>query len=74
MYHYTLDSKPTMVVASDTDILILMVHFFASRLPDHDLFLQTKKNQFVNVSKIHITLVMQLQSRCQQFSSSPAVI
>ena len=63
-----------MVIASDTDILILMVHLFASRLPDHDWFLQTKKNQFVNVSKIHITLVMQLQSRCQQFSSSPAVI
>ena len=74
MYHYTLEYKPTIVVASDTDILILMVHLFASHLPDHDWFLQTKKNQFVNVSKIYITLVMQLQSRCQQFSSSPAVI
>ena len=47
------EDKPTVVIASDTDILILMVHVFASRLPDHDWFLQIKKNQFVNVSKIH---------------------
>ena len=42
-----------MAIASDTDILILTVHVFASRLPDHDWFLKTKKNQFVNVFKIH---------------------
>ena len=52
-YHCTLEDKPTVVIASDTDILILMLHVFASRLPDHDWFLQTKKKQFVNVSKIH---------------------
>ena len=53
MYQRTLEDKPTVVIASDIDILILMVHVFASRLPDHDWFLQTKKKQFVNVSKIH---------------------
>ena len=41
------------MTASDTDILTLMVNVFASRLPDLDWFLKTKKNQFVNVSKIH---------------------
>ena len=51
MYHCTLEDKPAVVIASDTDILVLMVHVFASRLPDHDWFLQTKKNQLVNVSK-----------------------
>ena len=49
MYRCTLEDKPTVVLASDTDILILMVHVFVSRLPDHDWFLQTKKSQFVNV-------------------------
>ena len=53
MCHCTLEDKPTAVIASDTGILLLMVHVFASHLPDHDWFLQTKKNQFVNVSKIH---------------------
>ena len=37
----------------DTDIVILMVRVFPSGLPDHDWFLQTKKNKFVNVSKVH---------------------
>ena len=49
----TLKDKPTVVIALDTDILILMVHVFASRLPDHDFISQTNKKQFVNVSKIH---------------------
>ena len=53
MYHCTLKVKPTVVIASDTDVLILMVHVFVSCLSDHDCFLQTKKKQFVNVSKIH---------------------
>ena len=53
MYHCTVDDKPAVVIASDTDILIFIVHVFVSRLSDHDWFLQTKKNQFVNVSKIH---------------------
>ena len=53
MYYYTLEDKPTVVIASDTDILIIVVHVFASGLPDHDWFLQTRKNQFVNVSKVH---------------------
>ena len=52
MYHCTLEDKPTVVIASDTDILILMVHAFASRLPDHDYFLQTNKDKFVDISKI----------------------
>ena len=42
-----------MVIALDTDILILMVHVFESRHSDHDWFIKTKKNQLVNVSKIH---------------------
>ena len=41
------------MITSDTDILILVVHVFASRLPKYDWFLKTKKNQFVNVSKLH---------------------
>ena len=52
IYHCTLEDKPTVVIASNTDILILMLHVFASRLPDHDWFLQTKKKQFGNVYKI----------------------
>ena len=53
MYHCTLEDKPTVVIASDTDTLILTEHVFASRLLDHVWFLQTKKNQFVNISKMH---------------------
>ena len=41
------------MIASDTDIVILRVREFPSGLPDHDWFLQTKKNKFVNVSKVH---------------------
>ena len=51
MYHCTLEDKPTVVIATDTDIL--MVYAFASRLPDHDWFLKIRQNKFVNVSKIH---------------------
>ena len=51
MYRCTLENKPIVVIVSDTAILILLVHVFASRLPDHEWFLQTKKNQLVNVSK-----------------------
>ena len=53
MCNCALEDKPRMVFALDTNMLILMVHVFASRLSDHDWFLQTKKNQFVNISKIH---------------------
>ena len=42
MYHCSLEDKPTVVVVSDNDILVLMVHVFASRLPNHDWFLQNK--------------------------------
>ena len=52
MYHCTLEDKPTMVIASNTDILILTVHVFASHLPNQDWFLQTSKNEFVKSSKI----------------------
>ena len=41
MYHCTLEDKPTVVIASEADLLILMVHVFGSHLPDHDWFLQT---------------------------------
>ena len=52
-----------MVIASNTDILILTVHVFASHFPDQDWFLQTNKNKFVKLSlRFSITLVMQLQS------------
>ena len=64
-----------------------MVHVFASRLPDHDWFLQTKKKKLVNVSKIHdyignavantfylfVSLFNTLIS-CQQCLHSPTVI
>ena len=53
MYHCTLEDKPTVVVTSGINILFLMVHVFAFRLPEHDQFLKTKKNQFVNIYKIH---------------------
>ena len=46
-------NQQRLVIASDTDILTLFVHIFGSRLPGPDWFLQPKKNQFVNVSKIH---------------------
>ena len=62
--HRTLEDKPTAMIASDTDILIIMINVFASRLSDHDWFVQTKKIQFVNVLRFMITLVMKLQSRC----------
>ena len=41
MYHFTLEDKLAVVIASDTDILILMVHVLASRIPDHDWFLRS---------------------------------
>ena len=49
MCYCIVEDKPTVVA----DILILMGHVFSSYLPDHDWILQPKKNQFVNVSKIH---------------------
>ena len=70
IYHCTLEDKPTMVIASDTDILILMVHLFASRLLDDDWFLQTSLWMYLRFT---ITLVMELESRRQQYSSSLAV-
>ena len=42
-----------MVIASDTNILILMEHVFVSHLTENDWFLQRHKNHCVNVSKIH---------------------
>ena len=45
IYYYTLEDKPTVVIASDTDTLILMINVFACHLPDQDWFLQTEKNQ-----------------------------
>ena len=33
--------------------MLLMLLMVASRLPDHDWFLKSKKNQFLNVTKIH---------------------
>ena len=41
MYHCTFEDKPTVVIALNTGILILMEYVFASRLPDHDWSLQT---------------------------------
>ena len=70
IYHCTLEDKPTMVIASDTDILILMVHLFASRLLDDDWFLQTSLWMYLRFT---IILVMELESRRQQYSSSLAV-
>ena len=70
IYHCTLEDKPTVVIASDTDILILMVHLFASRLLDDDWFLQTSLWMYLRFT---ITLVMELESRYQQCSSSLAV-
>ena len=57
MYHCILGDKPKVVIASNTDILTLMLHVFAPRLFHYDPFLLTKKYHFVNVSKIydHIT-------------------
>ena len=43
IYHCTLDDKPIVVIATDSDILMLMVDAFAYLLPNHDWFLQTHK-------------------------------
>ena len=59
MYHCTLEDKLAVVIASDTDILILMVHVLASRIPDHDWFL-----------RFMIRSIMLVQSLCQQCSST----
>ena len=56
--HCTLKDKPIVVIGSGSDVLILLVHIFASPLPDQDWFLQTKKNQFVNILRSMLTLVM----------------
>ena len=53
IYHCMMEDKPTVVIASDTDILILMVYAFASRLPTNDWYMQINRDQFVNISKIH---------------------
>ena len=53
LYHCTSEDRPAVVIASNTGILILMIYVFASCFSDHDRFLQIKKNQFANVSKIH---------------------
>ena len=53
MYHCTLEDKPTSVIYLDANTFILMVHVFASHLPDHDWILRTQKNHFLNASKIH---------------------
>ena len=62
-YHCTWEDKLAVVIASDTDILILMVHVLASRIPDHDWFL-----------RFMIRSIMLVQSRCQQCSSSAALM
>ena len=38
LYHCTFEDKSTVVTASDTDILILMVHIFASRYQEKPVF------------------------------------
>ena len=38
MYHCTFEDKSTVVIASDTNSLILMVHTFTSPLLDHEWF------------------------------------
>ena len=68
MYHCTLEDKPTSVISLDANTFILMVHVFASRLPDHDWILRIQKNHFLNASKIHDYIGNELQSRCQQCS------
>ena len=40
MFDCTLEDKPTVGIATDTNILILLIHVFACRLPDHDWFLR----------------------------------
>ena len=77
MYHRTLEDKPTAVIASDTGILIIMVNVYASHLTDHDWFSTDQEKPVCECSKIQrfmISLVMQLQSSCEQCSSSPALI
>ena len=77
MYHRTLEDKPTAVIASDTGILIIMVNVYASHLTDHDWFSTDQEKPVCECSKIQrfmISLVMQLQSSCDQCSSSPALI
>ena len=72
MYHCTLKDKLKM--ALDNDILILMGHVFASVLPDHACFYKPRKASLLVYLRFMIILLIQLQSRYQQCSYSPAVI
>ena len=61
-------------MALDNDILILMGHVFASVLPDHACFYKPRKASLLVYLRFMIILLIQLQSRYQQCSYSPAVI
>ena len=76
-YHCNLEYKPTVVIASDTGILILLVHAFVSSICIFLImtaFYIPRKISLRLYLRYLITMVMQLESRCQQCSSSPAVI
>ena len=51
--HCSESSKPVLVKAEDTDVLILMVYAFALTSPPYDRYLQTDNGKIVNVKNIY---------------------
>ena len=49
--HCSESSKPVLVKAKDTDILILMVYAFALTSPSYDWYLQIDNGKIVSVKK-----------------------
>ena len=53
MLHCQMEDAPVIVIAKDTDILVILVYSFALTIPNNNWFLQTDKDQYVNISAIH---------------------
>ena len=51
--HCSESSKPVLVKAKDTDILILMVYAFALTSPPYDWYLQIDNGKIVSIKKIY---------------------
>ena len=51
--HCSESSKPVLVKAKDTDILVLMVYAFALTSPPYDWYLQIDNGKIVSVEKIY---------------------
>ena len=54
--HCSKSSKPVLVKAKDTDILILMMYAFVLTSPPYDWYLQIDNGKIVSVKKIYKNL------------------